>query len=314
MSRCASRLALVVLGVFVIAAGASAAEPTAVKKGPRNEVRPAGAGEWLVWSESRPGRPGTFDVWAQRGSAEAFRVNSAGTQGYAGGIDGPRLVYQQVRPRRSDLRIYDLLGRRHESLPGGINTRFWEWRPTLSGNWLLFARGRRFTSELQTIVLRNIVTGEQRVLDRLRNRRGSLAPGQVNASFAVWTRCNPNPRCRIKSYNIATRTTVELPAATGRVVYSPAVSANGTTYYARRAGGCGNRVELVKHTVDGTVQVLLSLPNGEDLQFPYATLLRARPPFELLTTRVYYDRLLCRQSAWDAFRVDDVEKRPPPIP
>jgi hypothetical protein len=315
MIHCTSRVALVMLGALLIAAGAVAAEPTAVKTGPRNEIRPAGAGEWLVWSESRPGRPGTFDVWAQRGAAEPFRVNASGTQAYSGGIDGTRLVYQQVRPRRSDLRLYELVGRRHLRLPAGINTRLWEWRPTTSGDWLLFGRGRRFTSALQTILLRNLVTGEQRVLDRLRSRRGMLAPGQVNGGFAVWVQCNPNPRCRIRSHNIATRATVTLvPPAAGSVVYGPAVSANGTTYYARNRGGCGNRVELVKHTVDGTTQVLLALPNGDDLQFSYATLLRARPPFELITTRVYYDRRVCRRNSWDAYRVDDAERRPPPLP
>lgn len=314
MTRRVSRIGLLVSASLVAVGVAAAAEPVAVKTGPRNEVRPAAGGDWLVWSESRGRRSGTFDVWAQRETTAPVKVNPAGTQGYAGGIDGTKLVYQQVRGRRSDLRIYDLTSRAHRRLPPGFNTRAWEWHPTLSDDWLLFGRGRPFTRSAQMIVLRHLVTGEQRVVDRLRNRKGILTPGQIQGSFAVWMRCNPHPRCRILRYEISTRATTALPVPAGKIVYSPAVDAGGTAYYGRSGRGCGNGVELVKHPVGGLPQVLASLPRGEDLKFPYAATGRARPrpPLEPTIMHVYYDRILCRQNTWDIYRADDIVQ--PPLP
>jgi hypothetical protein len=315
MTGCASRIGFFLIGVSLIAVGVAAAvNPVAVKTSARNEIRPAVLGDWLAWSESRAARPRTFDVWAQRGAAAPVKVNIGGTQGYTGGIDGSRLVYQQIRRRQSDLRLYDLIAGKHDVLKAGINTRGWEWHPTVSNDWLLFGRGRPFTRAAQTIVLRNLVTGEQRVLDRLRSRRGILAPGQVQGSFAVWMRCSPHPQCRIMRYEASSRTTVQLPSPAGKIVYSPAVNASGTTYYGRSAQGCGNGVELVKHTIAGPAQVLVSLPAGEDLKFAYATTTRGKPPRELTITRVYYDRVVCRRNAWDIYRADDIERPPPPIP
>ena len=315
MTRCLSRMGLLLAGAALVVVGvAAAANPVAIKTSPRNEVRPAAGGDWLVWSESRAGRSGTFDLWAQRENVAPIRVNPPGTRAYAGGIDGTSLVYQLVRGQRSDLRIYDLARGTHRRVPTGFNTRAWEWHPTLSDVWMLFARGRPFARGVQMIVLRHLVTGEQRVLDRLRNRRGVLAPGQVQGSFAAWMRCNPHPRCRIVRYEITTRATVALPVPAGKVVYGPAVDASGTAYYARSGRGCGNGVELVKHPLGSSPQVLATLPRGEALKFPYAVLARAkpRPPLEPSIVQVYYDRVVCRRNTWDIYRVDDIVQ--PPLP
>jgi hypothetical protein len=316
MTRFLPRMGSLLAGAALVVVGvAAAANPVAVKTSARNEIRPAAGSEWLVWSESRAGRSGTFDVWAQRENTAPVRVNPPGTQGYAGGIDGTNLVYQLVRARSSDLRIYDLARGTHRRLAPGFNTPAWEWHPTLSGDWMLFARGRPFARGAQMIVLRHLVTGEQRVLDRLRNRRGVLTPGQVQGSFAAWMRCNPHPRCRIVRYEIMTRATVALPVPAGKVVYGAAVDTSGTAYYARSGGGCGNGVELVKHPLGGAPEVLATLPRGEDLKFPFAVLAQAkpRPPLEPTIVRVYYDRIVCRRNTWDVYRVDDVA-RPPPLP
>ena len=64
-----------------------------------------------------------MDVWAQRGTERAFKVNPRNTQAYTGGIAGNRLVYQLVLDaNRSDLRLFDLTTRRHLRLPRGVNT------------------------------------------------------------------------------------------------------------------------------------------------------------------------------------------------
>ena len=74
-------------------------------------------------------------------------MNPKNTQAYGGGIDGTRLLYQLIRGRfadRSDLRLFDLQARRLAKLPAGINTQNWECCGTISGDWILFSRGRAY--------------------------------------------------------------------------------------------------------------------------------------------------------------------------
>jgi len=186
------------LAAAIGASVALAALPaTPVKTTTRNEVGPAAGGDWFVWSKSRERIASPFDLFAQHKGSRAFKVNVTG-QAYGGGIDGTRLVYQELKGRiffQSDIRLFDLGTKRHMRLPAGINTKGWECCATTSEGWLLFSRGRSYSTDTQLILLRNLATGEQRVLDRLRNRNGLLSAGQLNGKFAVWTRCNPYPRC-----------------------------------------------------------------------------------------------------------------------
>ena len=123
------------------------ATPVPVKTTRHNEVSPSAGGDWLVWSRSRQRRVSPFDLFAQHANDPAFRVNRKGTQAYGGGIDGTRLLYQLIRGQyatQSDLRLYDLQTRRLKTLPAGINTKNWECCGTISGDWILFSRGRAY--------------------------------------------------------------------------------------------------------------------------------------------------------------------------
>lgn len=310
----------VLIGVLLLVATGTAiavasATPTPVKTTTRNEVGPAAGGEWFAWSKSRERATSPFDLFAQRTGSRAFKVNPKGTQAYAGGIDGTKLVYQLLRGQltiRSDLRLFDLSTRRHSALPAGVNTKSWECCGTISGAWLLFSRGRSYSGATQLILLRNLVTGEQRVLDRLRSSKGLLSAGQLNGTFAVWTRCDPYPRCQIIRYDVATASTTPLSITAGKVAYSPSVNPFGTAYYLRSVKGCGKSVELVKQTLTGTPEVLVTFPKGRDGDVTYADTIPARPPTGPATTRVYFDRTVCTKQTWDIYRVDDVESLPPP--
>jgi hypothetical protein len=296
------------------AAVATAAAPVAVKSSNRNEQAPAAGGEWFAWSKSREKQPSPFDVWAQHLTEPAFRVNPRNTQAYTGGIDGTRLVYQVLfnfGAAGSDLRLLDLARRRHVPLPAGVNTKRWECCPTISGEWLLFSRGLAYSRYIQLIVLRNLVTGEERILDRLVNKNGLLSAGQVSGNFAVWARCNPYPRCQISRYDIAAATTTPLPVPAGKVAYSPSVTALGTTYSGRSNPGCGKTVELMKQPLVGAPQVLVTLPAGQDLDVTSA-LVEVGKPADVTIAKVYYDRILCRTRTWDIFVVNDLERPPPP--
>ena len=155
-------------------------------------------------------------------------------------------------------------------MPPGVNTPKWECCATISGGWLLFSRGQAYSRDRQLVLLRNLTTGEQRVLDQLQNRNGILSAGQLNGNFAVWAKCNPYPRCQIFRYDLASASTTPLPATAGKVVYSPSVNEYGTVYYGQSNRGCGKSVQLVKQPVAGGPEVIAKLPQGRDLDVTFA--------------------------------------------
>ncbi len=157
-----------------------------------------------------------------------------------------------------------------------------------------------YTRKLQLILLRNLVTGEERVLDRMQNRKGLLSARQVSGNYASG---HGAPRIRAAKsarHELATRVTTNLPVPTGKVVYSPSVNTDGTTYYVRST------------PLAGDSKVLLALPNGYDADVTYATLRQPRGPAPPVTD-IYFDRGRCGQNRWDIFRVED-RGGPPPVP
>jgi hypothetical protein len=306
---------LAALGIAIT--GAAATAPAPVKAGPRNEVGPAATDDWFVWSKSREPRTSPFDLYAEQTGHAAFKVNPRNTQAYAGGIDGTTLVYQLIRGNladRSDLRLYDLTARHLLPMPSGVNTSRWECCASLSGGWLLFSRGHSYSRDRQLVLLRNLTTGEQRVLDQLRNKNGLASAGQINGTFAVWTKCSPYPVCHIYRYDLASGTTTTLPTQAGKVVYSPSVNESGTVYYGQSNPGCGRSVKLMRQPIAGAAELLVALPKRRDIDITYAHRLPPRPPGDVVTTRVYYDIVRCRTHRWDIYSVDDSERIPPPSP
>jgi hypothetical protein len=310
---------VLLVGSILTAAAGAAATPVPVKKTRHNEVSPSAGGDWLAWSRSRQRRVSPFDLFAQHATDRAFKVNRKGTQAYGGGIDGTRLLYQLIRGQfanQSDLRLYDLQRRRLKSLPAGINTKNWECCGTISGDWILFSRGRSYGPATQRILLANLATGERREVDRLRNRNGVLSAGQINGNYAVWARCDPYPQCAIYRYDLTTASATALPTVPAKVVYSPSVSPHGTVYYVRSTKGCGKSVELVKQTLVGAPQVLASLPKGRDVDITYAATPQSNVPpgGDVFLTHLLYDTVICKKQTWDIYRVDDLDRLPPPAP
>jgi hypothetical protein len=199
-------------------------------------------------------------------------------------------------------------------MPAGINTPKWECCATLSGGWLLFSRGQAYSRDRQLVLLRNLTTGEQRVLDQLQNKNGLVSAGQLNGSFAVWAKCNPYPRCQIFRYDLASASTTPLPATAGKVVYSPSVNEYGNVYYGQSNRGCGKSAQLVKQPVAGGPEVIAKLPQGRDLDVSFAHRIPTRPPGEVIRTRIYYDSVRCRTHSWNIYSVDDSQRITPPSP
>jgi Tol biopolymer transport system component len=307
----AAKLSGLVLGAGLLVVTSSAATaPTPVKASSRNEATPATSGEYFAWAKSRRGRPHVFDVWAQEQGKASFKVNAPRTTGWAGGIDGRRLVFQQVRRGNSDIVTFDLATRLRRNPPSGVNTRRWEWHPSISGDWLFFGRGFAFGAGAKSVILRNLRTGEQRVLDTSKSRTAMLQAGQVSSNYAVWTRCTTRTACAVFRYDIATRSSTRMPA-TGQVQYAPSVTPTGTTYYGRSGPGCGANAQLVKTMLDGTTILVYSFPSTEDFSISYAALDLTVPPGPTITTRIYFDRVVCKSGRTDIYATTDAERLPP---
>ncbi|MGA9160256.1 MAG: hypothetical protein WB297_05255, partial [Actinomycetota bacterium] len=105
------------------------------------EYQPVRGDTYLAWQQNTRQHPSHYDVFARpMAGGEKFKVNARQTQGANGGIDGDTLVYQQFKGKRSDLKFFDLGTRTRTSPPAGVNTDQWEYWPSFSGDWLLFAR------------------------------------------------------------------------------------------------------------------------------------------------------------------------------
>lgn len=300
-------IGLVVISVTGAASLSTPAVP--VKASARNEVTPSAGGGFFTWAKSRRGHPHVYDLWAEQEGQPAFRVNPKRTSAFGGGIDGTRLVYQQVRNYNSDVRFFDLATRRRTNAPAGVNTARWEWGASVSGDWLLFARGIQ-TGTVQ-LILQNLVTGEQRVLDAKQGKRTYLTPGQVNGDYAAWAKCR-GAVCDVFRYDVASGTRTAMPR-NGRLPYAPSVVPSGTVYYVSGRETCGN-AQLVKTTLAGATFVLFDAGPTRDVSLTSASVLGGRPPSEPPGVRIYLESWRCANKRWDIYSVDDVEPVPPPGP
>jgi hypothetical protein len=267
-----------------------------VRTTPAQEVTPAADAEHLAWSQASRRNPG-WTLYVQRFGEPRVRVNRQRTNGFSGGFEGETLLYQEAQGRQSDLVLFDLAGGGRSAPPTGVNTRQWEWHPTISGEWLLFGR-QNIRARVDLVLLRNLVTGETRQLGRLPWGRGTTAePGQVNGNYAVWFRCTP--ACNVFLNDFAAGTTTRIPKPDRRQQYDPSVTADGTVYFVRSRRGCGTSARLVRHPLGGPSKVLASLGAGRDSFHTYAL------ASEDGTTSVFFSRVRCSTRAWDVMRIVD---------
>ncbi len=265
------------------------------------EAYPAAGPDHLAWAQW-PRRNGQFwTAFVQRTGEPRDAVNRPRTSGFPGGFEGDTFVFQEVhvqaRPRRSSIVFYDLVNGTRSSPPAGVNTDAWEWSPSISGDWLLFGR-QQLGQRRDFVFLRNLVTGETILLDRIAwKRRQGAAPNQVSGNYAVWHRCTP--WCNVFLYDIAAGTTTRITNQANRHHYFPSVTDDGTVYFLRSGRGCGASVRLVRRAPGGGDTVLARFPQGWD-----SGQTRALENADG-TTSLFYDRVHCRTSAWDVLKVVD---------
>jgi hypothetical protein len=279
----------------------SAGRPTRlVVGGGADATSPAGSGSDLVWTRGGVDAPvivlklGTVEL--REGGRRPVRISEPGILSASGGMDRRNVVIQEVRSGQSDLRLYDLRSHSLRSLPPGPNTRSWEWRGSISGRRLLFGR-IDFASKTYRIVLANLATGEEQVLDSVSGHGAYAEPGQLAGRYAVWLAC-PDNVCSIYRYDIRTAQKIQVTkrAAYTTFYYAPSVTADGTVYYAEGARACGAHVSLVQFRPQRATRRIATLPPGYDLRFTSAI---PRPG----GTRIVFDRVNCSSKHFAVYEL-----------
>jgi hypothetical protein len=292
-------LAALALALVLVLVGkgppALAADPQLILDRPRvGEYQPVRRSGWIAWQQNTRERSRHYDVFVRpTEGGSKFRANAKRRSGANGDIEGDLLVFQQFGRGHSGLRFVDLQSHRRTRPPAAVNSDQWEYWPSMSGDWLLF--GRLMRSGPRRVILFNLSTGEERIVDRTRGDHAFLAPGQVNGDWAVWSKCPAGELCNLVRYRISTEVSHTVPNPHALEQYAASVDEDGNTYYAGGGDECGTRVKLIRQPRGGSDEVLWRLPNGDDIGRTYVL---ARPR----ANRVLFDHFACGEpgesDAW----------------
>ena len=203
------------LALISVAGIAAAATPEVVLNDPAvNEVGPSASDGYLVWSADSEARPNRTNSYVMATGGDPVRINPAGTQSYEAAIDGTTVVYQEASSDGADIWFYDVLTEERTPAPSGVNTAGWEFRPTLSGNWLLYTRFS-FKDSVRRVVLFNLMTDLRIVLREVPIRRRYLVSDQVNGDWATFESCRFTrarySNCQVFRFQISTEELVKVP-------------------------------------------------------------------------------------------------------
>jgi hypothetical protein len=284
----------VVAAVFLAASGsAQAATQIAVKATPAYELAPGtGGGTYFAWTRGSRAR-----LLLQSGPGQpAFQVNGSRSRAFSGSIDGTTFVYQLAHGNNSDIRLMDVVSH-VKSAPTGINTRRWEWHPTVSGDWILFGREAAARNRWR-VLLHNTSTDQTITLADVQGKTTRADPGQVSGDYAVWDRCAHHV-CNVYRYQISTGQTTRIPnTLTGQIQYFPSVTGTGTAYFIHSGDGCGRNVKLVEWVEGQPLNVLVEFGPGRDI-----TTSTQAVPDQVAGTDVYFDKYTCRTVTSDIYKI-----------
>jgi hypothetical protein len=224
---------------------------------------------------------------SSRGKAR-IKVNTSGVA-YAGGIDGTTFIYQHVGFGQSNIALYDFVTPAH-STPSGVNTKAWEWSPSISGDWILFGRQNLTVTPVSDhVILHSELGGVTHVLDtQVGAPDRTLTPGQVNGDYATWDRYTPSTHTgTVRRYQISTLHTFTVPLPAGKIQYASSVDPAGDIFYVRSGIGCGKQVVVRQNVPGGSDVALAALPAGYDVFKTFAVDEGGG------VTTVYFDRFNC---------------------
>ena len=290
--------ALLAAFVLLAAIPASAATETPVVTGTASQFGPSAADGWISWTQPSGG---DFKAFVEPDAGSPTTINKTGTIGYGGGFDGSLLTYQEV-PKNSDnsgVVTYDVDTQQRGTV-SAANTKFWEWEPTASGEWVLVARNNSNTNAdklWHRIVLVNTVTQEKRLLAEASGRKVSLRAGQVNGDTAAWEKCTTTD-CSSSFYDIPSETKTTI--STSALDSSPAVAPDGTWYFIRSGIGCGQNVRIYRQEPEDLSPTLIhTLPNGT-----YAGDAYAAPNG---SNEDLYARAACNSPKFDVYTIEGAD-------
>jgi hypothetical protein len=263
-----------------------------------NELQPAMSEDGFVWSQGD-------NSFVKPEHDPRVRLNLAGSSSFFAAIDDSTVVYNVFENDQASLEMYDLRTGERSSPPAGVNTNRFEEEPSLSGDWLLFTRlGPRRT----LVVLFNLDTSEQRVLENLRAKTHYVVSDQVNGDWATFETCD-NDRgslsdCQAYRYRISTREQAKIPNP-GRQQYAAGITKDGTAYLISTGESdhwqCGAGATLVRQPVSGSRHVVATLPTGIDSFNTFA--------FEESdgSVTVLFDRIHCRNGSSGIYEVENAD-------
>ena len=246
---------------------------------------------YIDWGSAPKSSPHAFVVYAKKRGGSRFRVSAAGTKAFGGGIDGTTLTYQQIDHGNSDIKMFDLVTKKRSDPPAGVDTGAWEYGPTVSGNFIQFARWFPSTSQ-RSVMLFNTATSRSMTLGTVRGRKNYAEPGQVNGTFATWAVCTP--KCNVYLLNLTTGHRIKVPNPGSTYQYNPGVSVKGTVFFGRSGAACGSHANIYRYTPGGTPRLALRLPNGVDEAQIFVFTSGNK-------TTVYFDRSVC-PHAFDIYK------------
>lgn len=198
-----------------------------------------------------------------------LQLNRSGV-GWAWSIDAltTTAAYQQDRNGNSDLRLYDWLTGVRTNPGAGVNTTRWEYEPAVSGNWLVFARlNRAAAPDVRRIVLYNLATKQPTLLAVFRGSGaiGTLQSPEINGDWVTWTSMSDRyRRSSVHRYQISTGHALRIPHPAGKLDYMSAIGPDGTVYFLRSRGGCGNHVTIDSYTTGGVLTRMGAMIAGRD--------------------------------------------------
>lgn len=307
------RLIALVAGLTIIATAtiAQAATPEEVlnQPGVDEEVPSASAG-YFVWTANSEARPNRYNSYVMADGGSAVRVNQSGTHSHGAAIDGTTVVYDESGGDDSDLKFFDADSQNRSEPPGGVNTANWEYRPSLSGDQLLFTRNNTnrvdFRDAWVKVVLFDLTTETSTVLSKLPIRTNYLVSDQVNGDWATFEACRVRRGvffdCQVHLYEISTETLTEVTNP-GVQQYAAGVSEDGTVYLVRQRNRdhwvCGKATKVVRMD-GGNGTVIATLPEGKEIFNMFA--------FDQGgSTTLYMDPARCRNGKGGIYRIADAD-------
>ena len=290
--------------LFVSGPAGAVSDPQRVIAGPEDQLLPSANADHLLWTANSETFPNRYHAFARpRGSTDVFRLNPAGTRGYAGGLfpDRPdEAVYQQIDGESSDLYRIDLVTRERRRLPALVNSSRWEWGPRVSEAFFLFARDAGSTT---TLFLFDRV---ERTLEKIASYDLTTyyaPPGSVGERYATWTVCGPFT-CRAFVHDTLDGVTRRIPAPDGSARYAPVVhETEAQVYFVRSGQACGASVRIVRVPVadlGSAPEPIATLPAGIDVGFQLSLEDRTT------TANLWFSRYRCAPEQGDIFVLKDI--------